>query len=107
MIFIRTEDNKIVYTHYMPFDETYGLGKTEDELKQDGYLVDAIPGYEGEVPEGKIPEVRYDGESFSWVMVNKPKSREEETQEKISALQTQLDATNEALLGLMAMVTTA
>lgn len=107
MIFIRTEDNKIVYTHYIPFDETYGLGKTEDELKQDGYLVDNIPSYEGEVPEGKFPEVRYDGESFSWVMVDKPKSREEETQEKISALQTQLDATNEALLGLMAMVTTA
>lgn len=107
MIFIRTEDNRIVYTHYMPFDETYGLGKTEDELKQDGYLVDAIPNYEGEVPEGKIPEVRYDGENFSWVMVDKPKSREEETQEKISALQTQLDATNEALLGLMTMVTTA
>ena len=107
MIFIRTEDNRIVYTHYMPFDETYGLGKTEDELKQDGYLVDAIPSYEGEVPEGKIPEVRYDGKNFFWVMVDKPKSREEETQEKISALQTQLDATNEALLGLMAMVTTA
>lgn len=103
MIFIRTEDNKIVYTHYMPFDETYGLGKTEDELKQDGYLVDTIPGYEGEVPEGKIPEVRYDGESFSWVMVDKPKSREEDLNETIESLKAriaELEAVQAAQLGL-------
>lgn len=103
MIFIRTEDNKIVYTHYMPFDETYGLGKTEDELKQDGYLVDAIPNYEGEVPEGKIPEVRYDGENFSWVMVDKPKSREEDLNETIESLKAriaELEAVQAAQLGL-------
>lgn len=103
MIFIRTEDNKIVYTHYMPFDETYGLGKTEDELKQDGYLVDTIPGYEGEVPEGKIPEVRYDGENFSWVMVDKPKSREEDLNETIESLKAriaELEAVQAAQLGL-------
>lgn len=103
MIFIRTEDNKIVYTHYMPFDETYGLGKTEDELKQDGYLVDDIPSYEGEVPEGKIPEVRYDGKSFSWVMVNKPKSREEDLNETIESLKAriaELEAVQAAQLGL-------
>lgn len=103
MIFIRTEDNKIVYTHYMPFDETYGLGKTEDELKQDGYLVDNIPSYEGEVPEGKFPEVRYDGESFSWVMVDKPKSREEDLNEIIESLKAriaELEAVQAAQLGL-------
>lgn len=103
MIFIRTEDNKIVYTHYIPFDETYGLGKTEDELKQDGYLVDDIPSYEGEVPEGKIPEVRYDGESFSWVMVDKPKSREEDLNETIESLKAriaELEAVQAAQLGL-------
>ena len=104
MIFIRTEDNKIVYTHYMPFDETYGLGKTEDELLQDGYLVDAIPDYEGEVPDGKIAELHYDGSMFSYVLADKPKSQEDAMKEKLTSLEAQQEATNEAILGLMNMI---
>lgn len=29
--------------HNMPFDETYGLGKTEEELNQTGLLVESLP----------------------------------------------------------------
>lgn len=29
--------------HNMPFDETYGLGKTEEELNQTGLLVETLP----------------------------------------------------------------
>lgn len=105
MVFIKTENDKVTYMHYMPFDKTYGLGKTEDELKQEGYLVDAIPNYEGEVPDDKIAELRYNGTKFSYVLIDKPKSKEDETQEKIASLESQLEATNEALLGLMNMVT--
>lgn len=102
MVFIKTENDKVTYMHYMPFDKTYGLGKTEDELKQDGYLVDAIPNYEGEVSDDKIAELRYNGTKFSYVLIDKPKSK---IQEKITSLESQLEATNEALLGLMNMVT--
>lgn len=103
MVFIKTENDKVTYMHYMPFDKTYGLGKTKDELKQEGYLVDTIPTYEGEVPDDKIAELRYNGTKFSYVLIDKPKSK---IQEKITSLESQLEATNEALLGLMNMVTT-
>lgn len=104
MIFIKTENDKIVYTHYMPFDETYGLHKTEAELLQDGYLVDAIPTYEGEVPDDKIAELHYDGSMFSFVLVDKPKSQEDTMKEKLTSLEAQQEATNEAILGLMNMI---
>lgn len=102
MVFIKTENDKVTYMHYMPFDKIYGLGKTKAELLRDGYLVDAIPNYEGEVPDDKIAELRYNGTKFSYVLIDKPKSK---TQEKIASLESQLEATNEALLGLMNMVT--
>ena len=88
----------------MPFDETYGLHKTKAELLQDGYLVDAIPKYEGEVPDNKTAELHYNGTEFSYVLVDKPKSREDAMKEKLTSLETQQEATNEAILGLMNMI---
>ena len=43
MIYIRTKNGRITFTHYMPFDPVYGLGKTEAELLETGYLVEAVP----------------------------------------------------------------
>ena len=88
----------------MPFDEVYGLHKTEAELLQDGYLVDAIPDYEGEVPDDKIAELHYNGTEFSYVLVDKPKSQEDTMKEKLTSLEAQQEATNEAILGLMNMI---
>lgn len=105
MIYIQTTNEVVTFVHYMPFDETYGMHKTEKELKSTGFLVDAIPKYEGEVPDDKIVELHYNGTEFSYVLIDKPKSKEDETQEKITSLESQLEATNEALLGLMNMVT--
>lgn len=102
MIYIQTTNEVVTFIHYMPFDETYGMHKTEKELKATGFLVDAIPTYEGEVPDDKIAELRYNGTEFSYVLIDKAKSK---TQEKIASLESQLEATNEALLGLMNMVT--
>lgn len=102
MIYIQTTNEVVTFVHYMPFDETYGMHKTEKELKATGFLVDAIPKYEGEVPDDKIVELHYNGAEFSYVLIDKPKSK---TQEKIASLESQLEATNEALLGLMNMVT--
>ncbi len=103
MIYIRTENGRITFTHYLPFDPVYGLGKTQEELLETGYLVEAVPEYAGEVPEGKAPELRYNGTEFSWVMVDKPKKADTQA-EKIAALEAQQAATNEAVLGLMDML---
>lgn len=104
MIYIQTTNEQVTFVHYMPFDETYGLHKTEAELLQDGYLVDAIPDYEGEVPDGKIAELHYNGTEFSYVLVDKPKSQEDTMKEKLTSLEAQQEATNEAILGLMNMI---
>ena len=99
MIYIRTENGRITFTHYMPFDPVYGLGKT-------GYLVEVIPEYAGEVPAGKAPELRYDGTAFSWELIDLPKKADTQA-EKIAALEAQQAATNQAVLGLMDMLAAA
>lgn len=63
MIFINdlkkiTDDRySIGFTHFMPFDEQYGLHKTEEELKQIGALVEQpiMP----EIPQGKTAVMYY------------------------------------------------
>ncbi len=37
------ENNKVTFTHYKPFDLKHGLGKTEEELLEEGILVDELP----------------------------------------------------------------
>ena len=58
MIYIKPNNYDGFDVHYIPFDEVYGLGKTEEELLQEGYLVESIP--EPEVIEGKAPVMKYD-----------------------------------------------
>jgi len=44
MKFIQTDENGAVqFEHSMPFDSVYGMGKTDAELKEIGYLVTDIP----------------------------------------------------------------
>lgn len=92
MVYIETKNGEIVYQHFMPFDPKYGLGKTEEELKQTGYLVEAIPQYSGEIPEGKMPELHYDGTNFSWVMVDKPVDPNAVLEARIAELEAQIAA---------------
>lgn len=104
--------NQLTYIHYMPFDEKYGLHKTESELKKTGYLVDSLPTYTGEIPEGKVPELRYDGTAFSWEMVDAPEPEPEpeptpsyeELKADLEKLKSQQAATDSAVLGLMNMM---
>ncbi len=103
MVYIQTTDDKVTFTHYLPFDPVYGLGKTQEELLETGYLVEAVPEYAGEIPEGKLPELRYDGTAFSWELIDLPKKADTQA-EKIAALEAQQAATNEAVLGLMDML---
>ncbi len=91
MIFLKyNETGKVNYTHYMPFHEKYGLGKTKEELEQEGVLVDSIP--ESKQIEGKAPilycnpstkELWYEYEDI-------PKTQEEIQQKKISQLESAL-----------------
>lgn len=103
MNYIETTNGKVTFTHYLPFDPVYGLGKTEEELKKTGYLVESVPEYTGDVPAGKAPELRYDGTAFSWELIDLPKKADTQA-EKIAALEAQQAATNEAVLGLMDML---
>ena len=106
MIYIETKNKIITYTHYMPFDPEFGLGKSEEELKKTGYLVESIPEeYSGEIPEGKMPELHYNGSEFSWVMVDKPEDEKTVLEKEIESLKQQQAATNDAVLGLMSMIT--
>ena len=106
MNYIETTNGKVTFTHYLPFDPVYGLGKTEEELLETGYLVESVPEYAGEVPAGKAPELRYDGTAFSWELIDLPKKADTQA-EKIAALEAQQAATNEAVLGLMDMLAAA
>lgn len=78
MIYIEVNENTVVtYQHFMPFDHVYGLGKSEEELRKTGYMVDSIPEYKDEIPEGKFPELYYDGSEFNWVLQDVPPKPEE------------------------------
>lgn len=44
MIYIQTDShNKVILIYNSPFDEKYGLGKSEEELLATGFLVDFVP----------------------------------------------------------------
>lgn len=89
-IYIKTDStNKITYTHYMPFHEKNGLHKTEEELLQDGHLIDSfddiIP------PAGKSTEYYYDGTTLSHQFIDIPPVPEMERAVKLDELQAKLD----------------
>ncbi|MCX8045745.1 MAG: hypothetical protein N3A70_02540 [Anoxybacillus gonensis] len=92
MIFVGefTQDEKgirVGFIHNMPFDKEHGLGKSEEELKQIGALVEYIP--EPEQVAGKNPVMYYDKETNSvyYEYVSRPLTQEE----RIELLQKALD----------------
>ncbi|MGI5895200.1 MAG: hypothetical protein ACOX6P_11535 [Candidatus Merdivicinus sp.] len=94
MVYIETKNEVVFYIHYYPLNEKMGLGKTEEELRKTGYLVDNIPEYGEEVPEGKQPELHYNGSDFSWVLVDVPEESEQpnDLDQRISDLEVQVAA---------------
>lgn len=98
--FIKTENTKVVFTHFMPFDEKYGMKKTEEELLKEGYLIDEIP--EPEQQEGKIAEAHYTPEKgYYYEYVDIPVQSDptdiETLQKEVEDLKTQLAITQDAL----------
>lgn len=62
--FIKVENDKVTFIHYLPFDEKNGMGKTEEELLKEGYLVDEIP--EAEEKEGMVAVMYYEPQKGFW-----------------------------------------
>lgn len=94
MIYIKLRQgtNEIESVHYMPFDEKYGLHKTQEELLQNGYLVDAMP--PENPPEGyQVNKLLFNSETqtISYEYAEVPQSAEEIMLQKITNLETQID----------------
>lgn len=94
MVFIKIDsENKVNYTHYMPFDPIHGLGKTEEELLQDGHFVNVIP-EPTEIPK-KTHVLKFTiekGVFYEYV------DRELTDQEKIAQLEADVATANYALM---------
>jgi hypothetical protein len=102
MIFVKVNsNNEIDYVHYMPFDKKYGLGKTEEELRNEGYLYESLPPKQ-EI-EGKEAVLKFDPDTkqLYYEYVDRQLTPEEKIQqlnERISLMQQAID---ELLLGGM------
>jgi hypothetical protein len=102
MIYFEVDNDGLVkFTHYKPFDEKDGLGKTEAELRQTGYLVESIP--EPEVIPGKVPVLKFDTNNmqFYYEYVDRQLTPEEELQQLKERIEIMQQALDELLLGGM------
>lgn len=101
MIFIKVdENNKVIYKHYRPFDEIYGLQKTKEQLLQEGYLVESIPTFK-EV-SGKNQVLYYDKRRGFWCeYIDIPLTPEQEAQQLKERIKIMQQALDELLLGGM------
>lgn len=100
MIFISlNQNNEINVIHYMPFDDKYGLGKTEEELLQEGILINSIP--EPEQVEGKVPILKYNGTDLYYEYVDAPVDEMTALKNKIESQEQALAETNATLLDFM------
>jgi hypothetical protein len=70
----------------MPFHPQHGLGKTEEELLSEGYLLDGIPA--AEPPAGSIGVLKFDlkTEKLYYDYTDRPLTPEEEIQQLKSEL---------------------
>lgn len=90
MIYVEYDkSNRIVHTHFMPFDTTDGLGKSKEELLKTGALIE-LP-LEPEKQESKIAVMFYnrtDNTAFYKLedMPIQSKTKEEQLQEQVNQL---------------------
>lgn len=81
MIFIKVDEKEYVqFTHYQPFDEVHGLGKSKEDLELEGFLVDSLPTPDSTDPS-KISILKFDGLKFYYEYKDRPLSPEEKTQQ--------------------------
>jgi hypothetical protein len=100
MIYIRVnEENVVTFQHFFPFDEKLGLGKSREELEQEGFFVDSIP--EPQEIEGKIPVLKFNGTELYYEYVDRPLTPEEELEQLKERIEIMQQAMDELLLGGM------
>lgn len=73
--------------HFKPFDEVYGLGKTESELQATGVLVEQIP--ELEVDPSKVAYLKYDGTNLYYEYKDAPIVISEQANKDLDELKSQ------------------
>ena len=97
MIFIRPNEDGLVDIFYKPFDQKHGLGKTKEQLEQEGLLVDSIP--EPEQQEGKIAILYVNPETkeLYYQYEDIPKIEEQIAKEELESIKAQLQVTQEAI----------
>lgn len=97
MIYIKIDSttNEVNFQHSMPFDEINGLHKTQEELLQDGYLVDSIP--DPEQINDKVPILKYNGTSLYYEYQDAPI-------DEITALKRQVVEQEQAIMELTALL---
>lgn len=105
MIFVRRNGEKIDFIHYMPFDNKHGLGKTKEQLKQEGILVEQLPPKLAEA-EGKTQELYFIDGQLQWKYEDVPKTQEEKENTKIAELEQKIQQQNQAIADLTVMIST-
>ncbi len=83
---INDQKYEVQFKHYMPMHPTYGLGKTEEQLEQEGVLIDTL--LRPEEIEGKIPKLYWNpvNQETFYEYENIPNSKEENLEEKVQVL---------------------
>ena len=90
MIYLQVDEKgQVVFQHHMPFDETFGLRKSEEDLLKEGYLVDALPQKEERPGKNAILQFNKDTESFYYEYEDLPEDHSLSTEEEIVKLKQQ------------------
>ncbi|WP_432408570.1 hypothetical protein [Wukongibacter sp. M2B1] len=85
MIYLEVNDEGFVtFQHNMPFDAKHGLRKTQEQLEQEGILVNSIP--EPEQIEGKQAVLYYDETQGLYYQYEDIKLKEDLQQDMIDQL---------------------
>jgi hypothetical protein len=82
MIYVKVNDETSIveFIHYKPFDPTYGLKKTQEELEQEGFFVESIPEPNEEGRKIGILHANKETKELWYEYVDRPLTPEEKLQ---------------------------
>lgn len=99
MIYIEIDSNKqINYMHNIPFDSVNGLGKTEEELLEKGFLIESMPAPERIVGKSALAYYNEETNEVWYEYADIPKSDEEKEIDKLR------EDMNEAIIELTMLI---
>lgn len=83
---------KVTRQHYKPFDEQYGLHRTQEELEQEGILVENLPNPEAIPYKNPVLYCNPQTKEVWYEYEDRPLTPEEEMRQRIELMQQALDA---------------